>query len=157
MNTNPRESTTRGLVLSVTDDGWAQVAADRKKGCDGCGEAKSTCHSCLTTTRRTARALNKAGAKAGDIVLLSMDSSVVFKYAALVYFIPVLGLMIGALAGFKLGAGLPVSADASTILFGIGGLAAGFFVLTVISKRIGSGKYSGPVIRNVVMEGKKGG
>lgn len=133
----------------------AEVAADRKKGCGGCGEAKSTCHSCLTATRSTARALNKAGAKAGDLVLLSMESSAVFKYAALVYFIPVLGLMIGALAGFNLGAGLPLSPDASTIIFGIIGLAAGFFLLTMISKRIGTGKYSGPVIRNVIMEGKK--
>ncbi len=141
--------------MSVTHDGWAEVAADRKKGCDGCGEAKSTCHSCLTTTRRTARALNTAGAKAGDIVLLSMDQGVVFKYAALVYFIPVVGLMAGALAGFGLGAGLPLSPDAATILFGFLGLAGGFFVLTLISKRITKGKYSGPVIRSVIMEGKR--
>ena len=154
MKTNPNESTTRGLVLSVTDDGWAQVAADRQKGCGGCGEAKSACHTCLTTSSRTAQALNEAGAGEGDVVLLSMDRSVVFKYAALVYFIPVLGLMIGALAGFNLGTGLPLPPDVSTILFGLLGLAAGFMVLRGISKHITAGGYSGPVIRTVIMEGK---
>ena len=154
MNTNPGESTTRALVLSVSEDGWAEVAADRKQGCDGCGEVKSTCHSCLTATRRTVRALNKAGAEAGDLVLLSMESSAVFKYAAFVYFVPVLGLMIGALAGFKLGAGLPLPPDVSTILFGLLGLVAGFMVLRGISKHITAGGYSGPVIRTVIMEGK---
>ena len=52
---------TKGLVISIKEDGMVQVANERKGACGGCNAARN-CQSCLTNSKMVAEVLNNVGA-----------------------------------------------------------------------------------------------
>jgi len=91
------------IVLENSIDGSARIVADRKGGCGGCHTGGGGCRSCLAGAKMETRAGNPLGARAGDLVKVSIDSREVFKGALLLYLLPVAALFAGALIGNWLG------------------------------------------------------
>jgi len=140
---------TKGLVLSIEKDGWAQVATERKGACGGCKTTHS-CHSCLPNSKIVTEVLNKAGAKEGDLVNVSLNSGLVLKSAAILYLIPVVGLMAGALMGAALNVRLAISETSAAIAFGFPGLCLGFLITVLISRRMSANNRLTPKISQII-------
>lgn len=140
---------TRGLVISVKEDGKAQVATDKKNACGGCGTTHH-CHSCLSNSKIMTEALNSAGAEQGDLVEISLNSGLILKSAAIMYLIPIAGLMTGALIGAGISNMLAMDETTSAIIFGIAGLCLGFMVTAFISKWMSSNNRLTPVISRII-------
>lgn len=143
---------TKGLVISIKEDGMVQVATERKGACSGCNAANN-CQSCLTNSKMVAEVLNNAGAKEGDLVDISLNSDVVLKGAAVLYLIPVAGLMGGALIGLGLKETLAISESAATITFGFAGLCLGFLITAFISRWMSANNRLTPKISRIIKHG----
>jgi sigma-E factor negative regulatory protein RseC len=140
----------KGLVTSITDDGWAQVETDRN-------DATSYCASCRVSfggnSEMSIRAINRAGAKVGDLVYIHLGSRTIMKSAAILYLIPVAGLIVGAFAGKSVGASSTLTETSAVALFSITGFIVGFIITTVISKWMSVRRTLAPVITRIIRRG----
>ena len=82
----------QGLAASIREDGWAKVVTERRDACGDCA-ASHCCASLGSGSEMVTKALNRAGAGVGDLVSISLSSVTVVKGAAILYLIPVVGLM----------------------------------------------------------------
>ncbi len=141
-----------GFVTNVRENGWAQVVTDRKDACEHCGASKC-CVSFGTKSEMLVMALNKAGAAEGDYVSLTLRSGTLVKAAAVMYLIPVLGLVLGAAVGSGLHTELPIGETTSVITFGFAGLFLGFIITSLISKWMSGNSNLTPVISRIKKQG----
>ncbi len=86
-----------GRVIE-TKDGMAVVRFQRS---DACGH----CNACFTfgSTEADIEIENICNAKAGDIVSIELHSGSMFKASAIAYGIPLIGLIVGAALGSRIG------------------------------------------------------
>ncbi len=89
--------TQRVKVLSVADDGTAQVVHIRQSACSGDCHQCSGCGAAQETMILTAQ--NPIGAREGDLVLLNAESAPVLRAAAVMYLLPLLLFFLGYLLG----------------------------------------------------------
>ena len=89
--------TQRVKVLSVADDGTAQVIHIRQSACSGDCHQCSGCGAAQETLIFTVQ--NPIGAKAGDFVQVQSRSAPVLKAAAVLYLVPLLLFFAGYCAG----------------------------------------------------------
>ena len=115
----------RARVVAV-EDGTAVVETERRSACGqcaaggGCGTALIARFFGGRTTR--VRALNRAGAAAGDAVVIGLDGSVLVRAALVLYMAPLAGLLAGAMLA---GAAGGTAAEPAGILGGVLGLVGG--------------------------------
>jgi sigma-E factor negative regulatory protein RseC len=118
--------TEEGIVEKILNH-KAVVRVEKSSACDHC-ESRGACH---VTAGRTMliEVPNDLQAKAHDRVQISVPTSSLFKLSLLVYFLPILGLIIGAYAGGVGAESIHVQPTLGSIV--CGGLAMGitFFVL----------------------------
>lgn len=88
-----------GMVIKTESRGFAQVVTDRKGACGGCQSISDRCRSCLASAKMQSRVANPIGAEPGDLVKVYLSSEKFFTGAAILYLLPVLGLLIGAFTG----------------------------------------------------------
>ncbi len=141
-----------GLVASTGDNGWAQVVTDRKGACDECG-ASHCCASFVSGSKMVIKALNRAGAGVGDLVSIHLKSASVIQSAAVFYFIPILGLIAGAVVGTSLNQRLPIGETASAIVFSFIGLTLGFLITALFSRWMSTRNGLTPVITRIIKTG----
>ena len=117
-----------GIVKAVNGD-RAEVQTRVKSACGGCS-AKNGCGTSLVASLFPQRghnfiARNSVGAKPGDRVVIGLDESDLQLASLMIYLLPLLGLIGGALSGIYL-ARLLGSGDGEllSILLGAGGMAA---------------------------------
>lgn len=139
----------KGLVAGVTNDGWAEVVADRKDACDHCG-AKRCCVSLGSGAEVVIKARNRAGAKEGDLVSIDLSSGAVLKGAAVIYLIPLAGLMLGVIIGTGLNQRLGISETIAAVVFGFAGLFLGFLITALSSRWMDVRGQLTPVITRVI-------
>ena len=139
----------QGFVDSIREDGWAEVVAERKDACDDCG-AKHCCVSFGSSSEIVIKALNRAGAKAGDLVSITLSSGTVLKGAAVLYLIPIVGLMSGVLIGEGLCHRLAVSETGAALALGLAGLFLGLIVTALISRWMSAHNRLTPVITRII-------
>ena len=140
---------TRGLVTGIDKNGDAIVIMDRKSSCGGCSSDKiDHCSACLSGSKIQAIALNEKHAEKGDIVSVSINTSKVLKGAAALYLIPVAGVIIGVFAGASFHGAL--SETLASIIAGFAGLAVGFYIVRLISKKMNTDKAMMPAINKII-------
>jgi positive regulator of sigma E activity len=139
----------QGFVSSVGKDGHAQVVTDRKDACAGCG-AKHCCVSFGVNSEMVVKARNMVGAKVGDLVSVSISSGTFIKGAATLYLIPVVGLVLGVLMADAVGASLPMSETAITLVFGFAGLILGFVITALLSRWMSARNKLTPMITRII-------
>lgn len=144
--------TEEGFVVDKTDDGWARVIASRRSSCGSC-RAAQCCSSMGSSTKMVIRALDKSGAKPGDLVTMHLQSHTAIKSAAIAYMIPVAGLIGGAISGVTLSHELGTGESATSIVIALAGLALGFVITMILSKWMSAHGQLTPVIDNIIRTG----
>jgi sigma-E factor negative regulatory protein RseC len=139
----------KGRVSSIEKDGWAMVVTEKGDACNNC-ESAQFCHSLADCSRMETRVLNRANARVGDRVTISLSSSSVFKSAMILYILPTLSLILGAIIGSGLHNYLGIDETGAAILFGFAGLILGFTIAGLISKRQTAGSKLTPVITRII-------
>ncbi len=135
---------TTAWVVETHPDGNATVVAEKGRGCATCG-ATSTCHGGRSARSERTDAVNQAGAMVGDCVTLTMASGALLTRLAMLYLVPVAGMLTGAFAGMAVDGGGSLS-----IGLGLGGFLLGF-VLAVVASRLWSAmRPVRPVISRIV-------
>jgi len=86
-----------GYVVGV-DGERAKVQLLKHTACGDCG----ACQLGKENLELQVDAINKIGAKVGDTVELNMETVNVLRAAAIIYVIPLIGLLAGVFAGLKL-------------------------------------------------------
>ncbi len=90
-------ATEQGIVIR-TDSSAAWVKTIKSGGCAGCS-ARGSCHASGSGDEVEVMAINEAGARAGDRIVLSFKTSSLLKATFLLYVFPILLLIIGAVLG----------------------------------------------------------
>ena len=139
----------KGWVSSVSKDGRAIVITERDDACSNC-ESAQFCHSLADCSRIETRVLNRANAGVGDRVIISLSSMSVFKSALILYILPTVCLVSGAVGGAGLNEQLGIGETGAAILFGFAGLILGFTIAGFISKHLSAGNKLIPVITRII-------
>ena len=139
----------KGHVRSVSKDGWAMVVTEKGDACSNC-ESSQFCHSLADCSRIETGVINRASAGIGDRVIISLDSSSVFKSAMILYILPTLSLIIGAISGSGLHNDIGIGETGAAIFFGFIGLVLGFTIAGLISKRQTADSKLTPVITRII-------
>jgi sigma-E factor negative regulatory protein RseC len=93
-------ATEQGVVIR-TDTEMAWVKTQKTKACESCS-SRGACSVMGGGEEMEVEAINAAGGKVGDRVVLSFETASLLKATFLVYVFPIIGLLIGALIGQKL-------------------------------------------------------
>ena len=97
-----------------------------------------------------AKVLNKAGAKEGVLVSITLSNKELLKGAAILYLLPVTGLMTGGFMGLNFSRMLPLSETVLTIFFSFFGLGLGFAAAGHISRKMSAKNRMIPVIDKII-------
>jgi len=139
----------KGQVSSVGKDGWAIVITERDDACSNC-ESAQFCHALADCSKIKTRVLNPADAGVGDRVIISLSSKSVFKSALILYILPTVSFVLGAVGGAGLKEHLGIGETGAAILFGFAGLILGFTIAGFISKYQTAGNKLTPVITRII-------
>ena len=133
-------STEKGIVDKLEND-VAWVRARRKSACGTCAN-KSHCSSIDGGKHMLVKVNNALNAKKGDSVEFHLSSSFLLQCTFIIYIVPVLGLISGAIAAAPLaqltGVSLSVATAVSTIT---GFLTAVWFSRSLIRKRTNNDRF----------------
>jgi len=143
---------TTGILIRNLPGSRADVVADRQGGCGSCSSA-SNCHSAHATKKLTTTVINRIGAEPGDIVAIDVGSGKLLGGLAVIYLLPVMGLLIGAIIGTHVKEIVSMSETGSALLFGGIGLALGLGLVFTISKALAANDVFTPIISRVIRKG----
>ncbi len=139
-------------VVVGLDGEYAEVESWQKSACGHCS-ARSGCGTSLVASlfgRRPRRfpALNQVGARPGDRVIVGVDAGALQAASFLMYLVPLLGLIGGALAG-TWAARLLAAADGEllSILLGAFGMALALLLVRRRFGRTGNRRLQAVVLR----------
>ena len=90
-------ATEEGIVIKI-DSNIARVRTTKSSGCESC-TARSSCHAMESGNDMEVNAVNEAGAKVGDRIMLYFETGSLLKAAFLLYIFPILCMLFGAAAG----------------------------------------------------------
>jgi len=124
-----------GIVTEIRED-YAYVEVQRSAACEGCDARCSISDS--GGQRMQVRALNEAGAYPDDRVKLAISERSFLRGSFLIYILPVLFLVIGAVLGERYGQAVLGLADAqaAAALVAVAFLALGLVVVAIGSMRL---------------------
>jgi len=118
--------TERGVIEKVTRQ-KARVRIRKGSACASCAQ-RSACH--IDSDRpMLVEVDNELGAKDGDWVELSMPSKSLMKISFVVYFVPVLALVVSALIGAEWAESIQISPTAAAMVSGAVALAVCFILM----------------------------
>ena len=140
-----------GIVIQTEPGGWARVLSDRKGACGGChGDHGGGCRGCLTSAKFESRVTNPVGAKAGDVVRISLRTEDLFKGAAVLYVLPVIALLIGAFAGAWIAGHIGWSASVGGVFGAFAGISAAAVLLIRVNRSKWARQRLTPTVLGVV-------
>lgn len=91
-------ATEQGIVIRAgADTAW--VKTTQSSACEGCA-SKGSCHA--QGDEREVEALNPAGARVGDRIVLTIDTSPFLKATFLLYVFPIICMIAGAAMGLRM-------------------------------------------------------
>ena len=109
-------ATEQGIVLR-TESEAAWVKTTRSSACQGC-TARNSCHTLSDSKDMEVKALNLAGAREGDRIVLSFETKSLLKATFLIYVFPIIFLVVGAVIGQMLAPLIAVNPSALSVLLG---------------------------------------
>jgi sigma-E factor negative regulatory protein RseC len=122
-------ATEEGIVTKIDSTATAWVKTTKSGACKSCS-ARSSCHSLGGGKEMEVEAINHAGARIGQKVVLSFDTSPLLKATFLLYVFPILTMIAGAFVGQQLAPNFNVDASFLSAIF-----AFLFFGLTIFFVR----------------------
>ncbi len=124
---------TLAYVVETHGNGRAIVVAEKAPGCGNCS-AVSQCHGGRAGRSEPTPALNRAGAKVGDRVTLRVESGVILARMALLYLLPVAGLLAGAFTGTFVSDNVDAGGGGHAVGYGLAGFVLGFALAIGLSR-----------------------
>lgn len=138
-----------GFVSSIKGDGKAEVII--RPGNPSIPNApevsKTVCHCTTDSSTITVEALNRAGARAGDLVSVKRNPAALMKNTAILLGIPAIGLISGILAGMILNQGFAVH-PIGALAVAAAGLLLGIIVAVLRYRRVSADNL--PVITRII-------
>jgi sigma-E factor negative regulatory protein RseC len=124
-------------VTGRTKDGRLTVLIRRAEACHSC-QAVGACQALGGKTEDVVLVVddNGTGAEPGDRVALAMAESSVIKASAVLYLLPALGLIGGAVVAGPLGASGGIGEDPAAIVGSALGLGLGLLVAKLVAARL---------------------
>ena len=141
-------ATEQGVVLR-TDAESAWVKTMRSSACEGC-TAKSSCHSMDGSQQMEVKALNPAGAREGDRIVLSFETSSLLKATFLIYVFPIIFLIAGAAFGQILARLLAFNPSAFSVLLGFAFFFGALFIIKARANKMAQKKAYQPKIIKIL-------
>jgi len=123
-------ATEKGIVTKI-DSTTAWVKTTKTHACEACA-ARASCNVMGGGKEMEVQASNHAGAKVGEKVVISFETSPLLKATFMLYVLPILFLMAGAFIGTKLAHFFNLDASALSVITGF--LFFGLIVMFVRSK-----------------------
>ncbi|MBL7180814.1 MAG: SoxR reducing system RseC family protein [Pseudomonadota bacterium] len=117
-------ATEEGVVIRI-GAGTAWVKTTKSKACEGCS-SKGACSVMGGGDDMEVQAINAAGGKVGDRVVLSFDTTPLLKATFLIYVFPILCMLAGALIGMKLAPAFNLGTSTASAIGGFSFLALAF-------------------------------
>ena len=142
-----------GVVLKNESGRYARVLTERKGACGGCQSSSSACRSCLSSAKMESRVANPVGAEPGDMVMVHLSSGNLLAGAAILFLLPVLGLLIGAITGGWAATGYGLSEVFGSIAGAAAGLVLGYLAVIGFDRSPKMRKRIMPTITAVLASG----
>jgi len=140
-----------GIVTNTSFNGYAQVIADRKGACGGCQPTSTGCRSCLVGAKMTSIAANPVNANTGDLVKIQLSSASLLTGAAILYLLPIFGLLLGAFGGLWLETAVSLPDMVGSIGGTITGLGIGFGIAVAFDRSLKFRDTITPTITEIVV------
>ena len=119
--------TEHGIVTQATP-AVAQIKTNRAAACEIC-TAKDSCGTLHRGREITFEVPNTLGVQAGDTVLIGMKTKSALQLTFLIYIVPILCLVIGALTGDALAPYFQINASFFAMVLGFSFFGLAFFIL----------------------------
>ena len=138
----------KGIVLSVSGQ-TAEVAPESKAACGSCS-AKAGCGTSLLADlfpqrKRALMASNPVHAQVGDRVVIGLDENALQLASLLIYLVPLLGLIGGAILGAWLS---PEFAESGSIVLGMAGFMGVLILVRKYSRHLsGNNRFQARILR----------
>ncbi len=136
--------TEHGIVTRATSD-MVRVKTSRAAACQGC-TAKDSCGTMHRGQEMTLDLPNTLGVEAGDTVVIGIQTKPALLLTFLVYVVPILCLVIGALIGDAIAPLLNINASFLAMIVGFSFFGTAFFVLHKKSASLNQKKGYHPVL-----------
>ena len=120
-------ATEEGIVIH-THDALARVKTTRSGSCKAC-TARSSCHATETGKVMEVDAINGAGAREGDRILLHFETASLMKACFLLYLLPVIFMLMGAIFGHWLALKTSMNVSLLSAVFGFLSLVMSFVMI----------------------------
>lgn len=147
-------SSENGTVQRV-ENGWAWVLTERNAGCDHCGH-KGKCIITEGADHMLVKAGNSAKARVGDNVELFLSTKTRMKSMLILYILPVMGLLVGALSAGSLSRVFGLSENLGTMIFTLVGLALAFALVRFLGQRMSSNQELTPAVSRIIRHSPHG-
>jgi sigma-E factor negative regulatory protein RseC len=139
-----------GIVIKTESVKYAQVVTDRKGACGGCQSSTGGCRGCLVSAKIESRVANPVRAGVGDLVKVHLSSANLFTATAILYLLPILGLMVGAFSGVWVSERFGLTEAFGSIGGAITGLVVGFITVIVLDRSPSIRRKIMPTITHIV-------
>lgn len=133
MNQQPQNDMHEEAVVRRVAGNMAVVESVQHDACAHCG-AKGACDAMGGGKARQVAALNQAGAKVDDRVEIAISRRAVMGAGALVYMVPVVAVIVGAVVGQKMGPSWGWDPTNAAVLLALGSLAVTWLIISRISR-----------------------
>jgi sigma-E factor negative regulatory protein RseC len=141
-----------GTVIELTAADVALVLCQKNSACAHCS-AEGVCHTGSNSQAKSVEAYNPVGAQVGDRVRLSVTTRSFLRSSFLLYIVPLIALVIGAVAGKEIAPILKNGLDANALSAIMGtGLMALSFIGIRFATRLMNKKENMPLITAVIRE-----
>lgn len=127
-------ATEQGIVIK-TDSKAAWVKTVKSGDCAACS-ARGSCHSAGSSNEMEVKAINVAGAKVGDRIVLSFETSSLLKATFLLYVFPILLLIIGAVIGQEVAPGLNFNPSGFSAIVGFSFFFAAVLIVKATANKL---------------------
>ena len=123
-------STEQGIVEKI-ENGFAWVRAQRKSACGTCAN-KAHCSSIDGGKQVMVKAKNALNAQKGDSVEFHLNSAFLLKCTFVIYIVPVLGLITGAISAAPIAKLIGMSHSFALVLLTVSGFLGAVFLSRVL-------------------------
>ena len=141
-------ATEQGIVLR-TDAESAWVKTTRSSACEGC-TARGSCHTLGSGQEMEVKALNPAGARVGDRIVLSFETGSLLKATFLIYVFPIIFLIAGAAIGQLLGPLIGFSPSTLSVLLGFISFFSALFIMKARANKMAKKNAYQPKITKIL-------
>ncbi len=143
-------NTEEGVVIR-TDSKNAWIKTVKTNACKSCS-ARGACHTMGGGKEMEVEALNTAGARIGDRVVIGFETAPLLKVSFLLYVLPILALMAGAAVGQAAAPYLSLDPTATSIIFGFFLVFLSFLFVRKKGHRLAAQEQYHPKVIRILVE-----